>query len=56
MSAIVVQDVSFSFARTEALERISLTVPEGALYALIGPNGAGKSTLLHILMGLRRDY
>ena len=56
MSAIEVEDMSFAFGKTEALDDVSFNVPEGALYALIGPNGAGKSTLLHVLMGLQRDY
>jgi ABC-2 type transport system ATP-binding protein len=37
-----------------ALDDLSLSVPDGALYALLGPNGSGKTTLLQILMGLRR--
>ncbi|MEP6763997.1 MAG: ABC transporter ATP-binding protein [Gemmatimonadaceae bacterium] len=56
MNAIVVENLSFAFGKAEALEDVSFTVPEGALYALIGPNGAGKSTLLQILAGLRNNY
>ncbi|MEP6778275.1 MAG: ABC transporter ATP-binding protein [Gemmatimonadaceae bacterium] len=56
MSAIEVQGLSFSFGKAEALDDVSFSIPEGALYALIGPNGAGKSTLLHVLMGLRSNY
>jgi len=37
-----------------AVQGISLTVPEGALYGFIGPNGAGKSTTIKTLMGLLR--
>lgn len=35
-----------------ALDRVTLSIPRGALYGLLGPNGAGKSTLINILAGL----
>ncbi|MDR1675989.1 MAG: ABC transporter ATP-binding protein [Tannerella sp.] len=38
---------------TPAIDRFSLTIPEGAIFGLLGPNGAGKTTLIHILCGLR---
>ncbi|MCB9497678.1 MAG: ABC transporter ATP-binding protein [Fibrobacteria bacterium] len=38
----------------EAVQAVSFTVPEGALYGFIGPNGAGKSTTIKTLMGLLR--
>ena len=34
-----------------ALDRVSMAVPGGALYAVLGPNGSGKSTLMKALMG-----
>jgi ABC-2 type transport system ATP-binding protein len=34
------------------LDRLSLTVPAGAIFALLGDNGAGKSTTIRILNGL----
>jgi ABC-2 type transport system ATP-binding protein len=40
--------------RVDAVQGISLTVPEGALYGFIGPNGAGKTTTIKTLMGLLR--
>ena len=36
----------------EALHKVSLEVPRGALYGLIGPDGAGKTTMFRILATL----
>src|SRR5690348_13724954 len=41
-----------SFARTEALQDVSVSVRPGECHALVGRNGAGKSTLVGILTGL----
>ena len=38
--------------RTEALQSVSLHIPDGQFVSLIGPSGCGKSTLLSILAGL----
>lgn len=40
------------FGGVRAVDDISFTVPEGAIFALIGPNGAGKSTMLNLLSGV----
>ncbi len=40
------------FGKTVAVDEISLTVPEGAIYALVGANGAGKTTLIKLLMNI----
>jgi len=36
----------------QALDDLSLSVPQGSLYGLLGPNGAGKTTTLRILCTL----
>ena len=54
MSVVEVDRVSYSYGSQEALHDLSLSIPDGSLYALLGPNGSGKTTLLQILMGLRR--
>ncbi|MFM7148807.1 MAG: ABC transporter ATP-binding protein [Gemmataceae bacterium] len=36
----------------KVVDRLELTVPAGAVYALLGDNGAGKSTTIRMLMGL----
>jgi ABC-2 type transport system ATP-binding protein len=35
-----------------ALDGLSMSLPEGGVYALLGPNGAGKTTALKVLMNL----
>ncbi len=42
------------FGSTVAVDRLSLEVRRGELYALLGPNGAGKTTTLRIVAGLLR--
>ena len=48
------ESLSKRYGRREALERVSLEVPEARVFALTGPNGAGKSTLIKIVMSLVR--
>jgi sulfate transport system ATP-binding protein len=50
--AIDVRNVSKSFNGFQALEDVSLNVPDGSLTALLGPSGGGKSTLLRVIAGL----
>src|SRR5215471_4926873 len=49
---IDIQSISKSFDEFEALNDITLEVPNGSLTALLGPSGSGKSTLLRIIAGL----
>ncbi len=43
---LCVRDLSFWYGAVQALDKISLDIPAGAITALIGPSGCGKSTLL----------
>jgi ABC-type sugar transport system ATPase subunit len=52
MLAVELRDLSKSFDGTQALKRVSFTVPAGEVTALVGENGAGKSTLLRIMSGV----
>jgi ABC-2 type transport system ATP-binding protein len=49
---IETREVAKRFGRFEAIEDLSLSVPEGSVYALIGPNGAGKTTTIRVLMNI----
>lgn len=49
---IEINDISFEYEQTKALENISMKVEEGDFLAVLGPNGSGKSTLLKIMLGL----
>ena len=40
------------YGRFDALEGLSIAVPEGSAFALIGANGAGKTTTIKILMNM----
>ena len=51
---IEVRNVTKSFGGFHALDGLSMTVPQGAIYGLVGPNGAGKSTILRHLCGVYR--
>src|SRR5687768_3991501 len=46
--------VAKRFGRFEAIEDLSLSVPEGSVFALIGSNGTGKTTTLRMLMNILR--
>jgi len=49
---ISIQDISKSYAETEAIKNITLEINRGELFGLIGPDGAGKTTLMRILTTL----
>jgi len=47
-----VSDVSKSYGRLVALDRVSFSIRPGEVLGLIGPNGAGKTTLFECLTGV----
>ena len=51
-SAIVVTELSKSYGRVVAVNRITFAVRRGTTTALLGGNGAGKTTTLSMLLGL----
>ncbi len=54
MSALPVhiERLTHRYGSRRALDNVSLSVPQGALYGLLGPNGSGKTTLFRILSTL----
>jgi branched-chain amino acid transport system ATP-binding protein/branched-chain amino acid transport system permease protein len=47
--ALEARDISKAYGGIQAVDRVSLALPECRFHAIIGPNGAGKSTLLRLL-------
>jgi sulfate-transporting ATPase len=45
------RDVSKSYGGRLLIDRLSFSVPAGAIVGIIGPNGAGKSTLFKMIAG-----
>lgn len=43
------KEISKSFGPKQALDKVSVSIPEGKIFGLLGPNGAGKTTLIRII-------
>ncbi|WP_241209802.1 ABC transporter ATP-binding protein [Brevundimonas fluminis] len=52
MAAIETRGLMRRFGRHTAVDSVSMTVPERAVYGFLGRNGAGKTTTLKMLLGL----
>ncbi|MEM1377891.1 MAG: ABC transporter ATP-binding protein [Pseudomonadota bacterium] len=52
MGRIVLENVTKSFAETQVIPPINLTIEEGEFAVFVGPSGCGKSTLLRLIAGL----
>ena len=50
--AIRTRELTRRFGRMTAVDRVTLDVTPGSVFALIGSNGAGKSTLIRMLMNI----
>lgn len=55
MAAIRFNKVSKHFKRTDAVDDLTMDVPEGRITAFLGSNGAGKTTAIKLLLGLLRQ-
>jgi ABC-2 type transport system ATP-binding protein len=54
MNAIECDALTRHFGKVCALDRLTLQVPAGSVFALLGSNGAGKTTLLKLILNLLR--
>ena len=52
MNILTIEDLSKSFGGQKVIDRLKLTVPEGAVFGFIGQNGAGKTTTMKMVLGL----
>jgi ABC-2 type transport system ATP-binding protein len=50
MPAVQIEQVTKTFGAYVAVDDLTLSVPEGAIYGFIGPNGSGKTTTLRMIM------
>lgn len=49
---ITVQNVKFSYDKSNSIYIKNLSLPDHGLISIIGPNGAGKTTMLKLIAGL----
>ena len=47
-----VQDIDLYYGDAQALDQVSLDVPQGEIVAIVGANGAGKSSLIRTIAGI----
>ena len=52
MADFLLRNVTKTFGATVAVERLNLTIVDGAFVVLLGPTGAGKTTTLRLISGL----
>ena len=48
------KNLTKTFGKVKALDDLTMTVPQGAVYGLVGPNGAGKTTAIRHITGVYR--
>lgn len=54
MAEVRLDSIAKSFGTINALDNVSLTIPDGAFLVLLGPTGAGKTTTLRVISGLEK--
>jgi ABC-2 type transport system ATP-binding protein len=52
VSAVEISNVTKTFQTVTAVDRLSLSIPEGSVYGFIGPNGSGKSTTMRMIANI----
>ena len=53
-SILTVESLTRYYGHTQALQEVSLEVPQGSIFGVLGPNGSGKTTLLGIVLDILR--
>jgi len=53
-TVIAAENLTRRYGRMAAVDALSLSVPEGSIYAFLGPNGAGKTTTIKMLLNILR--
>ncbi|MCA0980636.1 MULTISPECIES: metal ABC transporter ATP-binding protein [Exiguobacterium] len=51
-SVVKLNDVSYYYDGTPALQQVSIDIRQGDFVAIVGENGSGKSTLIRTILGL----
>ena len=54
MNTVLLENVSKSFGRIQAVQELNVNVPPGCIYGFLGPNGAGKTTTIRMIMNIIR--
>lgn len=55
-SILEIENLSFSYGRTHALNQLSLTIPRHRICAFVGSNGAGKTTTFSAIAGFIKPH
>src|SRR5438552_1098916 len=51
-TAVEARDLTKIYGELVAVDRLSLSVREGEVFAFLGPNGSGKTTTIRMLCGI----